>query len=140
MDAIAEVAEVDAIAEVAEVDVTDQSNKLTYEEVSVISSKLFYESLDVEQKLRYNAEDRQEEPGGSYSSKTAREASFEWYENQMRIALEGTGWTLEDFRKAEEEDSIAFYEALNYEVYNYSNESEIIHEEDDSEPEEIDLQ
>ena len=127
------------IAEVAEVDVTDQSNKLTYEEVSVISSKLFYESLDVEQKLRYNAEDRQEEPGGGYSSKTARETSFEWYENQMRIALEGTGWTLEDFRKAEEEDSIAFYEALNYKLYNYSNESEIIHEEDD-EPEEIDLQ
>ena len=137
MDAIAEVAEVDVIAEV---DVTDQSNKLTYEEVSVISSKLFYESLDVEQKLSYNAEDRQEEPGGSYSSKTARETSFEWYENQMRIALEGTGWTLEDFRKAEEEDSIAFYEALNYEVYNYSNESEIIFEEDDGEPEEIDLQ
>jgi predicted nucleic acid-binding Zn ribbon protein len=131
--------EVDVIAEVAEVDVTDQSNKLTYEEVSVISSKLFYESLDVEQKLRYNAEDRQEEPGGGYSSKTARETSFEWYENQMRIALEGTGWTLEDFRKAEEEDSIAFYEALNYKLYNYSNESEIIHEEDD-EPEEIDLQ
>lgn len=121
-------------------DVTDQSNKLTYEEVSVISSKLFYESLDLEWNLRYNAEDRQEEPGGSYSSKIAIEASFEWYENQMRTALEGTGWTLEDFRKAEEEASIAFYEALNYEVYNYSNESEIIFEEDDSEPEEIDLQ
>jgi len=111
--------------------------RASYEEVSAISSDLHYKSIELQQGLTWNAEDRTSDQFGRATSEQARDQAWSWYRKALADALEPLGWTLDELDAAEERAQEEFYANLKPEPV---PEHEIIFIDDDGEePEDIGL-
>lgn len=106
-----------------------------YKKLSDEISELFYEYIALKDDLKSTADDLVWEDNAYYSESACLKAD-QWFESRRGELILSSGWTIEEYDKAEKKEADLYYESLEaIPDMVVSNQDLFIHMDDDCEPE-----